>query len=90
VLRLWANRNKLTFEEVSQQLVETLLGRLQRNAASLITAEAVAKIRSEASVVERKKLVRDICDGLFQFSVAGSDIPVWPSSPRPKTRICHP
>src|SRR6266851_616823 len=60
----WANRNKLTVEKVSQQLCDTLLDRLQRRAASLITAEAIAKIHSNGSAAERRKLVRDICDGL--------------------------
>ncbi len=63
-LKEWAKRNKLTTEAVSQQLCETLLDRLQRRAASLITVEAITKIHSESSAAERRKLVKDICDRL--------------------------
>jgi hypothetical protein len=57
----WANRNKLTAEEVSQQLCKTLLERLQRRATSLITPVALTKIHDPSATSEGAALVESIC-----------------------------
>jgi len=65
--REWANRNKLTVEEVSQQLCKTLLERLQWKAASLITPETITKIHGGASANEGAALAENICNEISRF-----------------------
>src|SRR6266849_1648901 len=66
-LKEWKNRNELAAEEVCQQLCETVLGRLQRRAASLITPEAITKIHGAAAASEGAALVKDICGEISRF-----------------------
>lgn len=66
-LREWASRNKLTDEEVSEQLCETLLGRLQQRAVSLITPQAIAIIHDTAAASEGAALVKSICGEVSKF-----------------------
>jgi DNA-binding NarL/FixJ family response regulator len=63
----WTNRNRLTAEEVSQQICETLLGRLQWRAASLITPEAIRKIHDSGDASEGAALVKGICGEISTF-----------------------
>jgi len=63
----WKNRNKVTAKEVSQQLCDTLLRRLQQKAASLITPQAIAKIHDPAAASEGAMLVKGICGEISKF-----------------------
>jgi hypothetical protein len=66
-LKEWAKRNKLTAEKVSKQLCDTLLGRLQKRASSLITPQAIAIIHDPAAASEGAALVKSICVEISRF-----------------------
>jgi len=66
-LKEWANRNKLTAEEVSCQLCETILGLFQQRAASLLTPATLTKIHGGAAASEGAALVKSICGEISRF-----------------------
>ncbi len=66
-LREWSRRESRPVEIASEKLRRTMLERIGRKAASLITADAVATIHGAARVGERRTLAKDICDELSRF-----------------------
>lgn len=65
--RKWADLNGIIVEGSIQELRKTLLHLLQRNAESLITTEAIAKIHGEASAAEARALVNELCRKMSEF-----------------------
>lgn len=64
----WNTRNGITMEKASQQLRESLLYRLLRKAASLMTPETIAKIHgADASAAHQRALVNQVSNELGQF-----------------------
>ena len=63
----WFRLNEFTPDVAFQNLRATLLQRLQRQAALLITNEAVANIHGAASAAEGRATVQRICQALAKF-----------------------